>query len=496
MKLGLRTAGQRWRKGSDESGDDGAALVLALVFIIVSALLVLPMLDYAIAVTAASKVPDGKATRVEAVKGALRTAMADPVELYKLCDGAGLNSSRPIQSPGLSVPITTVCYKMDENFAEDESKRPYGVTSTQAGQPLPLYFTVPARADVYPDSGGLDPFKWTTDINEVREQGTIWKPELAAHALTPRLSASFAMPTGYPACRVFFPGTYRDPLTINTTTPVYFASGIYYFENTVTISGNANIVIGGGSIDGCTTDQEAAFYAENAPETHNITGLGATFVFGAAGRLVVNQATAGPISLRFNQRYVDPTDSNNLPSASVSIISVNGSMLGPAQVDLNIPATIVVPKSLAPTVDGTMADAVLNEYLPSTLVPPDPIAFPLGPDTNPIIDIAFSTNASVTIDVPGYVYVPQGRFRLDIPLLNLTADQNKSINFTGGLVARMIELPGKNPATFSIGVAEVIVQLVLRIRSVTTTGSPIVVGEAVVQVNKNGGYAVNTWVVQ
>ena len=47
-----------------------------------------------------------------------------------------------------------------------------------------------------------------------------------------------------------------------------------------------------------------------------------------------------------------------------------------------------------------------------------------------------------------------------------------------------------------MGVSEVVVQLVLLIRSETSSGTPKVTSDAIVQVNKNGGYAVNSWVVQ
>jgi hypothetical protein len=41
----------------------------------------------------------------------------------------------------------------------------------------------------------------------------------------------------------------------------------------------------------------------------------------------------------------------------------------------------------------------------------------------------------------------------------------------------------------------VVTQLVLRLKSMTTTGTPVVTSDAVVQVNANGAYAVNTWAV-
>ena len=78
-----------------------------------------------------------------------------------------------------------------------------------------------------------------------------------------------------------------------------------------------------GQHEGCTTDQEAAFYATNAPATHNISGLGGTFVLGHNGQLVVTNETGSP-KIRFNQRYVNEDDAGGLPSFGVSIVSVNG----------------------------------------------------------------------------------------------------------------------------------------------------------------------------
>ena len=41
---------------------------------------------------------------------------------------------------------------------------------------------------------------------------------------------------------MYFPGTYTNPVTIDG--PTYFASGIYYFEDTVLINGGADVVVG------------------------------------------------------------------------------------------------------------------------------------------------------------------------------------------------------------------------------------------------------------
>jgi hypothetical protein len=303
------------------------------------------------------------------------------------------------------------------------------------------------------------------------------------------------MPAGFDACDVYFPGTYIDPINITGPTPVYFASGIYYFENTVTIGGDANVVVGGGSVEGCTTDQYAAFYATNAPSTHNITGLGSTFVFGMAGRLVVNNATTTTaLSLIFNQRYVSPTDTNTLPSATVNIMSVNGELensdLNKPITDLIRPGVLSVPYSQAPTGALTFGAATLNKYRPSTLVPP---IDPFNPiDTVPIVEVNLTTAKPVTVTTPGYVDVPQGRFLISI---DAGMGTDAAISFKGGVLARKIEIPFDTPATFRIGVDEVVTQLVLRIKSVTTAGTPLVVSDAMVQVNANGAYGINSWAV-
>ena len=97
--------------------------------------------------------------------------------------------------------------------------------------------------------------------------------------------------------------------------------------------------------------------------------------------------------------------------------------------------------SLAPSTDGSLGLATLNKYRPSTLVPPDPAIIPAPVDSDPIVDIAFSSAANVTVEVPGYVDVPQGRFRLDIPV-GSGFNANKTINFGGGVLARTVEIPG------------------------------------------------------
>ncbi|CAB4536862.1 MAG: hypothetical protein F2534_00250 [Actinobacteria bacterium] len=344
--------------------DEGSALVLALAMIVVCGLMVLPILEYAQAVSSQSRVLQVKTTRIEAVKGGLRTALADPVSLYKVCDAAGLTVPRDLASPGLTTAVSTRCWKMDSTHAEDPDTLRYGVGTTRVGA-LPPGGTI---GSPMPSSGGAPANQWRSDTTPRPADDRMWLPLLPSRSNSLRSPIGFSMPAGYPPCTVYFPGTYQDPVVITGSTPVFFTSGVYYFERDVRFSGSANVVIGGGGNEGCTNDQEAAFYAVGAPTVHNISGLGTTFVFGREGRLVVDTTTAGTgPSVVFNQRYVGPADVTSASSAGVSIMTVNGELSGSTLVDLERADTLSVPAGQIATDPPSPATA--EGYRPSTLVP-------------------------------------------------------------------------------------------------------------------------------
>ncbi|MGZ4725171.1 MAG: hypothetical protein ACXV8L_13275, partial [Ilumatobacteraceae bacterium] len=291
-------------EGVDER-DRGAALILALVMIILGATVVLPTLSYTMAVTRQSRVTMTRTTGDEEVKGGLRTALADPGKLYIECQGGSRTTVHPIAT-GIS-GVSTSCTWLGQAYAKDSTEIPYSVATVQAGSAVPSDASPPNSW--YTNSGNSDTHAWVADTSPTSTGSKIFAPNLPAHALSHPSPTGYPMPPPFPACNVFFPGTYLNPITITSATPTFFTSGIYYFESTVTISGSAKVVVGDGATEGCTTDQEAAFNAVNAPVNHNITGVGATFVFGAAGRLVINDSTPGTgVSVKFNNRYVGPTD--------------------------------------------------------------------------------------------------------------------------------------------------------------------------------------------
>jgi hypothetical protein len=267
---------------------------------------------------------------------------------------------------------------------------------------------------------------------------------------------------------------------------------VYYFENTVTFGAGSNVVVGEGAIEGCTTNSEAAFYALNAPSVINISGIGGTFVFGAAGRMVITDSgTANGPRLRFNARLVDPTDVGNSVSSGVSIETVNGVTSGStSSVDLVLPGQLQVPKSTTETNPGDSTppvDAASTGYHPNTLVPTVAPAAPVAP----VIDIQLTGTNTTTIYIPGYVSTPQGTINVTV---GAGQGVNKSLQMVGGILAANLTQSADLPADNQLGVVNRIVQKTFKIVSTTTSGTPRITSVAIVQVNDFGEFAINSWV--
>jgi hypothetical protein len=470
-----------------EHRDEGMAMVFCMVFIILGMLIVTPLLEYATTVLHTNRIQTDKTARAEAVRGALRLALADPKALYSTCGASGLHLSVALAAPGLANPVQVGCTTLSAANALSSSELRTAITTTQVGATAP---PVGATGSVSSASGNADTTLWYSNGNSTTAStgNKTWLPYLPSHALS-HPANGYMMPAWAGNCRVFFPGTYIAPVTISDNVPTYFASGIYYFESTITFSGAANVVIGGGSAPGCTDDQDAAYNAVNAPLNHNITGLGATFIFGAAGRLVVNDTgatTVGP-SVIFNNRLVSATDASSLASKSVSIETVNGVLSGSGTTTsaLNLSNQLQVP---APLVDDTPpSDPYASGYLPSTLTP---VLAP-GTQSNAVVDISFTKALPSTVIIPGYLSVPQGRVNISA---TTGSGAKKDVELVGGVLAALITQTPEQPATLQIGLVNPVVQKTFKLVAVTTTGTPEVDSVAVVQINDYGEYAVNSWV--
>ena len=102
------------------------------------------------------------------------------------------------------------------------------------------------------------------------------------------------------------------------------------------------------------------------------------------------------------------------------------------------------------------------------------------------------------IDIPGYIAVPQGIVRVNNPHGLGTSDN--PVSLTGGIVAaafRVIDDRAvEGELTVPIGLVNPVVQRTFRITSTTSSGNPKITSTAIVQINQNGAYAINSWVVQ
>lgn len=474
------------RRSLPDRPDEGSALVIALAFVMIGALFVTPMLRYAIAVTRTGSAQQDKLERAEAVKGAFRAAMADPAGLYEACSNSGLHNEVTLASAQMNVPVTTTCTTVKNATELSAAEMRIAMTTTVVGTGAPAGTVGSISPPVVAGAENA----WVTNTSGASEGGKILLPALPAHALTHPSSAGYMMPSWVGSCRVFFPGTYNDPITITDNVPVYFTSGIYYFDDTVTISGSANVVVGGGTVEGCTNDQEAAFEAIGAPTNHNISGYGATWIFGSSttapitsGRLVVNDQTAGTgPSLQFNSRLVGDTDVGTISSRSVSILSVNGVDGGGAALDFSLPGSMFVPASENAAGDQAMVDG----YVPSVLRPDG-----LGTPYPAIIDVSFTGTNPATVWIPGYIGVPQGYINLNVA--TPAAAANKNVQLVGGVLAGYFVQSPDLPQTLQLGIINRVVQKTFKVVSISNTDSPRVVSTALVQINDYGEFVVNAW---
>ena len=517
----------------DQSSDEGSALIICLFLMAVAGFFILPVMTYTMTVLKSNVVVRDKATRSEAVRGGLRVALADPTKLYAACKGAGPTVAvdlAPPPSQNSKLPsLSTQCFKVGENKQFGNDLR-WALTTTQTGSQLmipppdpdttistlwctsklnlPPLQPVPCGT-AYPGNGSATTNAWWQPgvASTTSTANQIFVPFLPANDRDIQPATGFNMPSWNPggACKVYFPGTYPDDVTISGPTKTYFVSGIYYFEKTLRITGGATVVVGTGATPGCVdSDSTAAFYAEVSPGVYpnknqldGASGVGGTFVFGESGRLVIDDAAAGSaINFTMNRRVQQVGKPEEVMN-DVSILSVNGVSPGAATVttDLDIPLQLNVPAS---KVLGTTSEPREHGYvaslLVSTLTSPvscaPPATFSI---TCPIVDVNFGTTRTVNVNIPGYVAVPQGSLSL---VIAAGMGTGKSISFGGGVLAAQVAVSPVLPAALQIGVLNPIVQKTFKIVTTTTSGTPRLTSTSLVQVNETGGYSINSMVVQ
>lgn len=453
--------------------DRGAVLVMALVLVVLCALITVPLLTYATAITEQRNEPAAQMARIEAAKAGLRTALLNPTRLYTRCSTATATTSRvlPTVDLGDDVTATTKCFALSSERREPEGEQRIALGVTQVGATVP---TAPWAVGTPYAAPSADPAQWVGDTRANPRPGKVWLPKLPQRRTLPPVSS-----TGYAMaddCRVYLPGIYTSPVTITGPAPTYFASGVYYFEEPITFGRDAKVVAGDGATAGCTTDLLAATTARNGPSQHQVSGGGVTFVFGRNGRMVVDDTgTTGSVSIVFNQRYPATSRLDTDSTKGISMISVNGASDSPS--DYSEPNTLFVPRS---TVFGTPATTLAdNQYAPSTVT------------ATPIVSVSLSTGKPVNLSIPGYIAVPQGNVQV-----STTNATNKTVSIGGGVLARTMAISSTVPANFEFGLTNPIDVYTFRIVSKGRADGGTATSTATVRVRYDGLNGISAWEIK
>jgi len=144
----------------------------------------------------------------------------------------------------------------------------------------------------------------------------------------------------------------------------------------------------------------------------------------------------------------------------------------------------VAPSGASPASAAVVPSAGLGA---PPVTPPTAVT-PFQP--TPVLDINLPNSTDVTVSIPGYVSVPQGRFRVINP-------HGSAVVMTGAVLAAQFDISddrSHDGGSVPIGMTAAIVQRKFRI--VSSIAGVKEKSTAVVQVNQNGAYAINTWEVQ
>ncbi len=363
--------------------DSGAVLPLVLVMVVIGALIVVPLMNYSMSVLRANEVQSERTRMTEAAKAGIRVALGDPADVFARCNNsADLTPANPVID---GIPVSVTCTEIDETGPLEVLgfQIPYGAVAMQLGARVPTSFAgTMAQSDPAPPYPA-DAAWWSGQVSSTAETDMIWLPQLPVRPSVTRSSTAFAMPAGF-ACSVYLPGYYPDPVTL--TGNIYFASGVYYFEDTVTVEGNADVVVGQGIEDfgsDCADDIQVASNVLGSPGTFAIDGGGGTWIFGGGGSLVVdNSTTTTSLSIRFNQRYADVAQGGR-----ISIMSVNGADTAPT--DHAVDNVSSVPRSNVLTSTGSVLALgdTGAEYLPSSSTLTDQARLPQPPIVASVVGV-------------------------------------------------------------------------------------------------------------
>jgi hypothetical protein len=166
-----------------------------------------------------------------------------------------------------------------------------------------------------------------------------------------------------------------------------------------------------------------------------------------------------------------------------------GTGLVPGLYDIEI---VALQSEGAPAVEhvGDARDIDDHLYALGTTAAPDTTPTLPPSERTAILDFTVEHNAEVTVSIAGYVSVPQGRIAL-----SSASPVDSKIALTGGVIAGEIDVDPAAVPTLDIRFDNPIAQKRIRIVSVADRDYTAT-STAVVQVNKSGSMAINSWIVQ
>jgi 3D (Asp-Asp-Asp) domain-containing protein len=536
--------------------DEGAALAMALILVLVGGLIVGALLTYASGVIRATPTTEQRSTRVEAVKSAVRMAVTMQREVgpascfsasstYRVngIDVAVTCTTNQVYSTGggrygviatSSDPATVNVEGRGSGFAKEIDGAVFVNAGSLAGTTVDVMpknaevtlstFTSAATAAArysMTSSGGVSggvsgsgksgsgsgsssvvacdatvvasdrfasgttaagtsvthttmcrPDAWWARAGDMNALGAFVYPPLPALPTYERPGSQATIGS----CKVYYPGRYlgASPLVLSGGTH-YFASGVYYFERPLQITGGAVVVVGEGKYAGCSYDAAAAF-ASTAPKNHEITGKGATLLFGGASTLSVS---GNSTQLRLNRRV---SSSSTRGSEGQSIRSVTTGTTG----------TVEAPADVVMRADGTTVGIASHSVQPSASSPAVKYTTSTIGATANIVKIDIGTSSVIAID--GSVFTPTAQVEV------AGSTTQYSLRFGGGIVASRVRLlmnnAPTNPTTnWFVGVLSEPIQRQVTLKATATVNGRQVLSTATMEVNVDRSYAINNWTV-
>jgi hypothetical protein len=308
-------------------------------------------------------------------------------------------------------------------------------------------------------------------------------------------------------CRMYYPGRYDDALTLSSARDHFFASGIYYFRNTLTVQAGAKVVFGEGRQGGCAVDSDLALNPASLSQ-HSITGKGATILLDNAGRITIQNA-----NFFVNRRVSTP---GTRGSEGMAIRTVNfGTSTAMLQVPRDrvqqgeypcmttAPGVCAIPFVPDANNNANTVDVGAHQVMvPAT---PNPVALTYTGSTLTqtndavLVDFTGATSQSqARFEVEGYIFTPNARFNFRGPTTAGSTRQYRFVTKTGIVASQVFlntpELPATPMSNWFVGVeaqpVKLRVGLVARVTSPTGRTST---SRAVVEVKSNTSYAVNSW---